>query len=549
MISPKDIFPELPEISEEMRLSLHRKYAEPYLFYKKHSSYIDCYCTHCLTRYQLRYDKIIDTPFDSMCVHTAYSIAHDVRVTCPHCQKQVIARSEGIPRQKLTERYPRVIFLPTTNAVYAVACEIVCGYGWDKMTIDEMSDNYGGSKIVSYGVIEYKPGSVRGADYWYYSGWQETKEIIEPYTKDHFYGKRIYFKAESPEVLQDTFMRYYIPRKYKTGSEITTHEYKGYKPLEFLAYAVKYPAVEMLIKNGGDAIIEDIIDRQLPHKRVIDLEGKTPAEVFKVDSNEAAVIRKAMQYNRVDLATLQCWYRLKVLGKKDKHKYKFADALNLYGFSNDYNDTINLIKSVGLTPAKFINYINRQCEVKHDCPMGLMMTYKDYIKECIELQYDIKDTQISKPADLYIAHNRTSSALQAVREERARKEQSDKQKLYRKLYKKWRTKYEYTDDKYTIIVPTCAADIVAEGRNQGHCVAGYADRHMQGKLTILFMRNAQYPATALYTIEMHENRLVQIRGKKNSSPTPEALQFVKKWLEYVKLPATKKRANKKESAA
>ena len=45
-----------------------------------------------------------------------------------------------------------------------------------------------------------------------------------------------------------------------------------------------------------------------------------------------------------------------------------------------------------------------------------------------------------------------------------------------------------------------------------HCVGGYADRHIKGKTTILFLRRQSQPKTPMVTIEMTGNRIIQIHG-------------------------------------
>ncbi len=276
------------------------------------------------------------------------------------------------------------------------------------------------------------------------------------------------------------------------------------------------------------------------------------AEVFKTDGNEAAIIRAAMKDGKVALNVLQCWRRIKSIARREKKKYKFEDAVELCGFSLPYHETLKFIQSIGFTPKKYINYINRQAEARRDCLNLTERTYRDYIKECEELNYDLRDAQISKPADLYNAHGRTSELLQAVREERARileektrMEAREKLEKYLKRRKKLCKKYEYTDEKYTVIVPGGAEDIANEGRYLHHCVGGYAQRHIEGKTVILFMRDARFPNIPLYTIEMDGDRLVQIRGDRNSDPVPEAKEFVSKWLKRVKRPKSKKQADSK----
>lgn len=544
----------MPDVTGEIRLALHRKYARPYIIYKKHKTYVDCYCTHCMTRYRLYLDRELITPNDVQELETARAIKHDVMITCRNCGRNAVARAEKISRDHLTEYYDLCYFFVEQNAVYAVCGMLTCGYGY-KQSVEEMSENYGGSRWNKLYIMEYTPGNARLISKIWHGEFCVASEIYEPYINNGgLYDRHSYFSAENPEVLKDSFLKYVIPRRYisSDNTKKISGSYDGYKPLMFMAYAAKYPAVEMLLKSGGEKIIEEIIDNGKPHKSVINLEGKTAAEVFKTDGNEAAIIRAAMKDGKVALNVLQCWRRIKSIARREKKKYKFEDAVELCGFFLPYHETLKFIQSTGFTPKKYINYINRQAEARRDCLNLTERTYRDYIKECEELNYDLRDAQISKPADLYNAHGRTSELLQAVREERARileektrMEAREKLEKYLKRRKKLCKKYEYTDEKYTVIVPGGAEDIANEGRYLHHCVGGYAQRHIEGKTVILFMRDARFPNIPLYTIEMDGDRLVQIRGDRNSDPVPEAKEFVSKWLKRVKRPKSKKQADSK----
>ncbi len=540
----------MPDVTDEIRLALHKKYAKPYIIYKKYKTYVDCYCTHCMMRYRLYLNREQITPDDVSEYETARTIAHDVKITCHNCGCNAVARAEKISRDRLTEYHELCYFFVEKNTVYAVCGELMCGYGY-KQSVDEMAEIYGGSRWDKLYIMEYKPGNARLISRTWHNVFHEASKIYEPYMNTGGLFDRIsYFTAENPEVLKDSFLKYVIPRKYispDTAENISVKGYNGYKPLMFMAYATKYPAVEMLLKSGGEVIIREIIDNGKPHKSVIDLDGKTAAEVFKTDGNEAAIIRTAMKDGKVALNVLQCWRRIKAIARREKKKYKFEDAVELCSFYLPYHETLKFIQSTGFTPKKYINYIMRQAEAYHECPNLAEMTYRDYIKECEELHYDLRDTQISKPADLYKAHSRTSELLQAVREEQARileeqarKDAREKLEKYRKYRKKLCKKYEYTDGKYTVIVPVGAEDIANEGKTLHHCVGGYAQQHIEGKTVILFMRDMRFPNSPLYTIEMNGDRLVQIRGNRNCDPIPEAKEFVSRWLEWVKLPATQK---------
>lgn len=551
------LLPDLPPMSNETLLQMHRKYATPYLFYRKHRTFIDCYCTSCLKRYRLDLDREVITPKDEKKFSAAININHGAYVDCPECGKMLQCRSEGIGRRNLTEYRYLCYFYNLKDKVFAVCGELISEF--DAGTIGDMSMCYRGSRWRTHYAIEYTPRMSRMAYSWLYSGGYEfASGIYEPYIA-RSYGYE-YFAPYNPEVLQDSFLKYVIPASYLT--EKKGLHYDGYKPLLYLMYAVRYPAVEMLIKAGGGNIVTDIIDRQRSHKSVICLTGKTAAEVFRTDSNDAAVIRQAMQNGvEVNMDILQCWRKLKAIAKRQHRKYKFEDAVKIHlVFDYNYDNCLAMLRKTGLTPEKLINYFKKQKNKRNNVfsYVSIMHDYKDYIDECIKLGYDPMDDQICRPSDLMKAHTRTSEAVFVIEKEiRERQEQerrieqerraAEEQSSYiNNYYGKYVDQYEYADNRYCIIVPKSGTEIIEEGKNQHHCVAGYAQRHLTGKLTILFMRDVNNPSAPLYTIEMQDKKLIQIRGFQNSAPTKEAAMFKDKWLKWVALPKNKKHPKKKQ---
>ncbi|MCI9187221.1 MAG: hypothetical protein HFF33_07705, partial [Oscillospiraceae bacterium] len=105
-------------------------------------------------------------------------------------------------------------------------------------------------------------------------------------------------------------------------------------------------------------------------------------------------------------------------------------------------------------------------------------------------------------------------------------------------------KYGFELDGYIIRIPASGEEILNEGRKLQHCVGGYADQHIQGKTTILFMRKVKKPDEPWLTIEMNGNKLVQIHGFKNEglhttkgrfAPDPREVyrEFLDTWLDWL----------------
>ena len=103
----------------------------------------------------------------------------------------------------------------------------------------------------------------------------------------------------------------------------------------------------------------------------------------------------------------------------------------------------------------------------------------------------------------------------------------------------WRSKYSFELDGLRIVFPLTAASIRREGKVLDHCVGGYAERHIKGVLTILFLRKASAPNTPYVTIETDGNQIRQIHGYDNErsggeSPRKVHKEFLDSWLAWLK---------------
>ncbi|MGN0587187.1 MAG: PcfJ domain-containing protein [Oscillospiraceae bacterium] len=460
-----------------------------------------------------------------------------------------MAKTTGGNRGRLAEWHYLCRWYSTDNGntVYAVCGELGSRFGRPGMSIKEMAEQYRGAIWEPLHVVRYRKGEVTNIFYNCYS-WNFSEKLTEPKccTAGGIYPQYAFFDdVNAKEVLKDTFMRHYLPREYCEQPMINS--YYGVDKKCFLMYAAKYPAIELLMKIGGKNIVHDIVYGK-PYKRVLYLDGKSAAEVFRTDSNTAAIIRQHIK--GIDVETLQAF----ILLRKMFPKSTIDDAVKICSpwNANNYTKTIAVLRKTGLTPTKYYNYIEKQggyggCWHNPTAADGL---YYDYIKECEQLKYDLKDSQINRPKDLRAAHERTSSAVNAYIAEQEAKKFAEKQQKYAEIYQKYVREYEYSDGEFCIVVPKSAAEIIKEGKDQHHCVAGYAERHITGKLAILFMRRCDKPQTALYTIEMNKHKVVQIRGAHNITKMTDAEKlFWKRWQEWCNLPMTEKHPkNKKKSA-
>ena len=145
--------------------------------------------------------------------------------------------------------------------------------------------------------------------------------------------------------------------------------------------------------------------------------------------------------------------------------------------------------------------------------------------------------------DLQRIHDNLINLLNIEREEeRARYDEYQKAELkkqnekFEELQKERKELYNYEDDKYIIRVPENLGEITQEGISLGHCVGGYVREHASGQTTILFLREKANKDTPFYTIEVRNNNVIQIHGKRNKwlGNDPKAIPSVYKWLKEKK---------------
>ena len=99
-------------------------------------------------------------------------------------------------------------------------------------------------------------------------------------------------------------------------------------------------------------------------------------------------------------------------------------------------------------------------------------------------------------------------------------------------------KYCFELDGLQIVFPQTAASIRYEGKVLRHCVGGYAKRHLEGVLTILFLRKCAAPDRPYVTVEMCGNSIGQVHGYGNDrgreSPLKTHREFFDVWLAWLK---------------
>ncbi len=277
------------------------------------------------------------------------------------------------------------------------------------------------------------------------------------------------------------------------------------------------------MKAGMKDVVNDLVDRGVKHAAVINWDEPNPAKAFGLNRQDQKLF---LGTNR-DIQILE-------LHKKLKGRIPLTVCVEWMSRGLDIRGTFRATKKWNLPPERLIRYLDGNVGCARYGGMSTMSSalryWEDYLTAAEAMGYPLHRENVLLPRNLGEAHDQATKehrekqaherAIQQQNWERQRKaEEAERirlaqkaEKEYDKLREKLEKKYGFSMDGYVIRVPLGKDKIYEEGRKLQHCVSGYADRHIQGKTAILFMRKVKKPNEPWLTIEMNGNKLVQIHG-------------------------------------
>lgn len=458
-------------------------------------------------------------------------------VQCPFCGKPLIVKELGRTgrRENLT-RWRRALVLHWDGkALWATAWDVEKDY-----TI-RLTDPPKRSEVAIY---RYQSGLAEAVKrHWYEDGFRYIDRQDEPLRN----GK---WKIQNP---------FGWSTYYGMGYDVIGVEELGKTPFRwcraeeiepkteyfhlFLTACCFYPRqIEMLIKADMLDVVKDLM-RGVKHAAAIDWSRTDPAEAFGLTRQE---LRAFLNTSR-DVRTVELYHRL-------RRRVPLEECADWVSRDADIPGSLREAKRWNLLPEKLLRYLAAQ---GNGYGMGnTLITWRDYVTAGEGIGLQLYRENVLLPGNLRAAHEnaekKNRSRLQSQRDrekrDRLRKLETDYQERLALL----RQKYAYESDGIMIRVPENGAEIVEEGRILQHCVGGYAHRHLEGKVTILFMRHMSHPDSPWITIQMNGNSIVQIHGYRNEgihtahgrfAPDPQEThrEFLDGWLAWLKKGSPRRR--------
>lgn len=317
--------------------------------------------------------------------------------------------------------------------------------------------------------------------------------------------------------------------------------------IELLTAACFYPRqIEWLVKLGLGEAVEDLVGRGVKNAALIRWEAEKPKEFLRCTRQEALDVTEDKSIH-LPLDVL----KLYVL-QKDKPAKMTLESAAFFAQAcpggKSQREMLNLLTQHGVHAEKMMRYLQQAGAVATEekgrpvSDREVTRLYMDYLDAARNCGMDVENPVIFMPRDLVTKHDRVTAAWSAIQRQHRK---AGAAAAYRERLRALSKKYLFWTDDFLIRAPVNADEIVDEGKALKHCVGGYADRHMTGATTILFLRRRDKPHTSLATIEMNGNRIMQVHGYRNEidpcAENPERIParqlyagILDQWMDWLK---------------
>ncbi len=337
-------------------------------------------------------------------------------------------------------------------------------------------------------------------------GWGIRQEFREPLfcAKSYGYSFDNSYTVLNMEAVSESCMKYSLADR--SGTDLL---------MEYLRIYCRHPNMEYVKKAGYQPLIETQRGswgglRSLKPDPNIDWKSDNVLKMLRLNRKEFRLLK-----GREHLHEKYLFWRDTYPKFSPKELIALAESIGY-----DMQNFAKICKLIDKTPQRLAKYLADQ-------GIGALIDYADYIRQCTELRYDLHDTAICFPHDFREMHGRLSALI---------KYQHDLETLaeFKKRIPE-REFLNYQSGGYLIRQPVSMEEITIEGEKMHHCVGGYAERHANGRLHILFIRKANEPDKPYATLELTTyGNVVQCRCQRNADPPQEVWNFVNEWLDHIR---------------
>lgn len=447
-----------------------------------------CYCTHCQQTSRVEGYK------------------HNEIRSCPSCNEVSAVKSAGRGRKYLVddgylEWYEKSVIDP--NMIVALGLYVRRDYSGDYQQVE--------TKFSTRAMYLFGNGSAKmvKSHTWRNDGRWQLKKSVHSLSGTEMQYIRSFESLESIEkAVKGTPFQYCMWERFK-----------NYDLLKFFELASKYPlGVELLTKFGAARVIGDKLLGQNTY-RAVNWRAKSLVGLFKLSKQDIRAIRDS----EIEWTPAGLWLLQEARKEGSKLSVKEIAGVSSHMSVGTYMEEFKYLRAF-VKINKIILYAHKQYSLKNKKNTGfysvggVLTHWRDYLRDCQELQMDVRCESVLFPKDLHKAHQETIKRIKAKEDE----------VLNLKIRKRLPSlkKYKFEKDGLLIRPATSSKEIIEEGSKLKHCVARYAAPYAGGQTIILFVRKVADPDTPYYTVEIKNDAITQCYGKGNKTPSKDVSEFI-----------------------
>lgn len=364
--------------------------------------------------------------------------------------------------------------------------------------------------------------------------WIDNDAVQEPF-QPSFYGEGGDSFFIGTDAIDRSALRYCQIEEwiFERGSSLYADDLLR-NVVKYLSAYTRYPSMEMAVKLGLNKAVIDLVEDGKKNHAALNWDATTMQGFLRLNKQDA----KVFFHEGGDLEILAAYHTARK-ANIIRNMAEFIAFLKAANAMKHARELTGCARKAGCTLHQATNYITKQ-EGSAD---RVLIRWDDYLNMAKQLHFDMTRLDVTMPKDLQDRHDAAAETLSYHRH-------VEEQKKNKEFNKRLRKMYEFSYGDLCIVVPGSTEKIIMEGRTLKHCVGGYAARHFNDKVTILFLRHKRRPNVPFCTIEIVPRQKMtdkvvirQIHGYRNETytvnghhPTPPREKhrwFIDVWKDWV----------------
>lgn len=316
----------------------------------------------------------------------------------------------------------------------------------------------------------------------------------------------------------------------RTGLIDAIHRLPKLDPEHYLAVWKQVPQIEQLVKADLPFLVKECLDSCYSFRDCFKNKNSSSLKrLLGIDSQELERLRKNeggrsflkwLQYEKVSGTILQD----KVISWLCKEKIDIDD--------------LKFIRN-RMSIVQIYNYVRRQMRENQMTSNDVLITWGDYLSMAESFQMDTNDAIIYRVKKLRQRHDELVDLCHQKDVQIRIGEILKKYPHVEQIYKEIKSKYEFSDEEYSVVVPEFIQDVMQEGEQLHHCVdtkTEYWERAERRESYVLFLRRTNNISKPYYTLEIEPDGTIRQKRTmydRQEADIEDAKKFLIKWQKEV----------------